>query len=61
MIGDIAEGQNEINRLRGQFVANPIIIRKHQQIHGCEPCQLSSNACRIWAIAVFTRQRNWFA
>ena len=60
-IGDIAEGEDEISRLRGEVVANPVIVSEHQEFHGGEPCQLASNASRIWAMAVFTRQRNWFA
>ena len=58
---NIAEGNDEISGLRGEVAANPVVIGKHQEVHGWEPCQLSSNACRMCAMAVFLLQRNWFA
>jgi hypothetical protein len=60
-IGDIAEGNDKASGLRREIVANPAVIGENQKVHGCEPCQLSSNACRICAMAVFTLHRNWFA
>jgi hypothetical protein len=47
--------------LGGQFVPNPIVIGEHRQFHGCDPCQLPSNACRMCETAVFNLHRNWFA
>jgi hypothetical protein len=32
-VGDIAEGEDEISGLGGEFVANPIVIGEHQEFH----------------------------
>ena len=60
-VGDIAQGNREISGLGGEVAANSVIIGDAQRVHGWEPCQLSSNACRICAIVAFILQRNWFA
>jgi hypothetical protein len=41
-------------------LANLVVIGEHLKLHGCEPCQFSSNACLMFAMAVFTLHRNWF-